>query len=100
MPSRHHRLARAGHLLPLDPRGPTLHPPGSPGKLAVLCRRRQRHYALWHPKDAVLDRDGVVRVPLIHPLNHRVTGYTEEDERAWRALLHTAEEEMDCLDEA
>jgi hypothetical protein len=37
----------------IDPRAPTLHHPGSPGKLAVLRERARAGLCLFHPHDAV-----------------------------------------------
>lgn len=37
---------------PLPTRRPTVHPPGSPGKLAVLATRIENGENLWHPTDA------------------------------------------------
>ena len=34
------------------PAEPTGHPPGSPGKIEVLCQRAARGERLWHPGDA------------------------------------------------
>lgn len=35
------------------PRTPTDHPPGSPGKIAVLAQRAERGLQLFHPDDAL-----------------------------------------------
>ena len=37
------------------PRYPTLAPPGSAEKIAVLARRAQRGEELWHPEDVTLN---------------------------------------------
>ncbi len=39
-----------GDTRPL-PHEPTLYPPGSPGKILVLCARAMAGVALWHPED-------------------------------------------------
>lgn len=36
---------------------PTLHPPGSPEKMAVLEERARHNQALWHPLDARYEND-------------------------------------------
>ncbi len=33
------------------PHEPTLYPPGSPGKILLLCARAMAGFALWHPED-------------------------------------------------
>jgi hypothetical protein len=51
----------------IDPRAPTPHPPGSPGKLAVLVARAAAHLPLWHPLDAGHAAGGQRKPPVRHP---------------------------------
>src|SRR5215218_10228101 len=39
------------------PPAPTVAPPGSPEKVAILEERASRKQALWHPADAPMDRE-------------------------------------------
>jgi hypothetical protein len=52
----------------IDPSAPTPHPPGSPGKLAVLVARAAAQLPLWHPLDAGGHDAGRPRKPPVrHP---------------------------------
>jgi hypothetical protein len=50
-PTRKRRTATAA-MDPETARGPTHHPPGSPGKIAVLAARWAAGLPLFHPGDA------------------------------------------------
>jgi hypothetical protein len=52
-PARAGRDPALGGLAPM-PTEPTTALPGTPAKVAVLCRRAAQGEALWHPEDAAL----------------------------------------------
>jgi hypothetical protein len=54
-------ITRAGNRESSVPRGcecePTTHPPGSIGKIMVMCDRASKGLPLFHPRDAIMDQE-------------------------------------------
>lgn len=79
---------------PPDPRGGTVHPPGSLGRIAVMAERAELGYEILHPDDA---KDYTHADPSECPQNpaderkagrHNRTGYRRRSQREPRGTAH------------
>jgi hypothetical protein len=76
------------------PSEPTVFLPGTAGKILEMAARHEAGLDLYHPRDAVMDPDGLARVAVLNPdcFNGKggtfQLGWVVVDERAYRRKNH------------
>lgn len=70
------------------PKRPSIHRPGTPGKIQDMADRESRGEHLYHAQDPGMQDIRQVRVPVISAGNYKVVDWRVMDEQTYREENH------------